>query len=220
MKTHTHTKKPGPRNQSNITELPFNHTGHDLNNLAAELDGLARKALRDGVLQGPLAGQESAIRNDAVVLALQWFLQQTVSTKVPEGGPPDTPWHAPRAIAHALRFAKMRNARFILQGTRLLEPLAEFHGESTPHPSDLSPHDWPEPIARNVLCQGIRLAARSGRISHANASIARLVYLDGIPASHVAKRRGVHRSAIYQHLWRVEKVLPEILEYIEAPSMA
>jgi hypothetical protein len=220
MKIHTHTKKPGPRNHSNITELAFNHTGHDLNNLAAELDGLARKALRDGVLQGILAGQESAIRNDAVVLALQWFLQQTVSTKVPEGGSPDTPWHAPRAIAHALKFAKMRNARFILRGTRLLEPLAEFLGESTPHPYDLSPHDWPEPIARNVLCQGIQLAARSGRISHANASIARLVYLDGIPASHVAKRRGVHRSAIYQHLWRVEKVLPEILEYIEAPSMA
>jgi len=220
MKKHTHTKKPGTRNHSKINKFPLKHNGHDLNNLAAELDGLARKALPDGVLQGILAGQESAIRNDAVVLALQWFLRQIVSTKISEGGQPDMPWHAPRAIAHALRFAKMRNARFILQGTRLLEPLEEFHGESNPHPSDLLPHDWAEPIARKMLCQGIRLAARSGRISHANASIARLVYLDGIPVSQVAKRRGVHRSAIYQQIWRVIDALPEVLEDIEVPSMA
>jgi len=219
MKKHTHTKKPGTRNHSKITELAFKYNEHELNNLASELDGLARKALPDGVLQGILAGQESAIRNDAVVLALQWFLRQIVSTDISQGGQPDMPWHAPRAIAHALRFAKMRNARFILKGTRLLESLEELHGESTPHPSDLLPHDWAEPIARKMLCQGIRLAARSGRISHVNASIARLVYLDGIPVSQVAKRRGVHRSAIYQQIWKVRDALSVVLEIIEVPSM-
>jgi hypothetical protein len=45
------------------------------------------------------------------------------------------------------------------------------------------------------------------RTGSPNASIASLVYLDGIPVSLVAKRRGVHRSAIYQHLWRVRDAL-------------
>jgi hypothetical protein len=219
MKKNTLRKKTGSRNPSKITELPCKHNKQNLDDLAAELDCLARKSLRDGLLQGVLSGQEHEIRNDAVLLALQWYVR---------GGNPAVPtnieklvptWHAPRALAHALKIVKMRLARSLTKGALNTVPIDEANGGSTPHPSDLTPREWPEAITREVICRGIHLAAKCGRISHANACIARLVFLDDMPISQVAMHRGVHRSAVSQQIWRVMRVLPEVLETVEVPSM-
>lgn len=219
MKTHTLRKKTGSRNPFQITEFPCNHNGQNLDDLADELDALARKSLRDGVLKGPLSGQESEIRNEAVILALQWFVRNTdpaMPTNIEKLVPI---WYAPRALAHALKIVKMRLARSLTKGTLETVLINETNGGSTPHPSDLTPKEWPAAIAQEVLCRGINLAAKCGRISHANACVARLVFLDDMPISQVAIRRGVHRSAVSQQIWKVKRVLPEILETIEVPSM-
>lgn len=220
MKTHTPKKKKhDSRNPSKITELPCKHNEQNLDDLATELECLARKSLRDGVLNGPLAGQEDEIRNDAVLLALKWFINSShpaVPTNIEKHVPT---WHAPRALAHALKIVKMRLARSLTKGTLETVPINETNGGSTPHPSDLTPKEWPAAIAQEVLCRGISRAAKSGLISQANACIARLVYLDDIPISQVAIRRGVHRSAISQQIWKVKRVLPNILETVEVPSI-
>lgn len=219
MKKHTLRKKTGSRNPSKITEFPCKHNEQNLDDLAAELDCLARKSLRDGVLKGVLSGQEYEIRNDAVLLALQWFVR-TSNPAMPNNIEKLVPiWHAPRALAHALKIVKMRLARSLTKGTLETVLINETNGGSTPHPSDLTPKEWPAAIAREVLCRGIRLAAKSGLISQANACIARMVYLDDMPISQIAIRRGVHRSAVSQQIWKVKRVLPEILETIEFPSM-
>ena len=219
MKTHTLRKKTGYRNPFKITEFPCKHNGQNLDDLADELDGLARKSLRDGVLKGPLSGQESEIRNEAVILALQWFVRDADPAMPTNIEKPVPIWYAPRALAHALKIVKMRLVRSLTKGTLETVPINETNGGSTPHPSDLTPKEWPAAIAQEVLCRGICLAAKSGLISHANACIARLVYLDDMPISQVAIRRGVHRSAVSQQIWKVKRVLPEILETIEVPSM-
>ena len=219
MKTHTLRKKTGSHNPTKITEFPCKHNGQNLDDLADELDGLARKSLRDGVLKGPLSGQESEIRNEAVILALQWFVRDADPAMPTNIEKPVPIWYAPRALAHALKIVKMRLARSLTKGTLETVPINETNGGSTPHPSDLTPKEWPAAIAQEVLCRGICLAAKSGLISHANACIARLVYLDDIPISQVAIRRGVHRSAVSQQIWKVKRVLPAILETIEVPSM-
>lgn len=219
MKTHILRKKTGSRKLSKITEFPCKHNEQNLDALAAELDCLARKSLRDGVLKGVLSGQEYEIRNDAVLLALQWFVR-TSDPAMPNNIEKLVPiWHAPRALAHALKIVKMRLARSLTKGTLETVLINETNGGSTPHPSDLTPKEWPAAIAREVLCRGIRLAAKSGLISQANACIARMVYLDDMPISQIAIRRGVHRSAVSQQIWKVKRVLPEILETIEFPSM-
>jgi hypothetical protein len=216
------TKKSPPRSDKHRNAA--NHSAirseHGLDRLAIELDSLARKFLPNGVLRGTLSNQEDEIRNDAVILALRWFLRQDEQCGIPGGGEPLPAWHAPREIANALRFARLRYTDLMLKGALHTEPLDELNGGSTPHPSHLLPHEWPEPITRELLCRGIRLAAGLGRISHANASIARLVYLSGVPVSTVAACRGVHRSAVNQRLRRVNRVLREILEQIEIPPSA
>ena len=219
MKTHTLRKKTGSRNPFKITEFPCNHLGQNLDDLADELDALARKSLRDGVLKGTLSGQESEIRNEAVILALQWFVRNTDPAMPTNIEKPVPIWCAPRDLAHALKIVKMRLARSLTKGTLETVPINETNGGSTPHPSDLTPNEWPAAIAQEVLCRGISLAAKSGLISHANACIARLVFLDDMPISQVAIRRGVHRSAVSQQIWKVKRVLPEILETIEVPLM-
>ena len=155
-----------------------------------------------------------------MILALQWFVRRREQTGIRCGGERQPTWHAPRELANALKYAKLRHLELVVKGAVRTEPLNEINGGTTPHPSDLLPHQCPEPIKREMLSQGIRMAVNSGRISHANACIARLVYVEAIPVSHVARQRGVHRTAINQRLWRIIPVLREVLEHVEVPSMA
>jgi hypothetical protein len=220
MMTNTHTKTRRSDESRKTPNVPSKCSDLEFDNLATELEMLARKSLPDGVRQGIFSNQEAEIRNDAVILALQWFVRRREQTEIICGGERQPAWHAPRELANALKYAKLRHLELVVKGVMPTEPLNEINGGTTPHPSDLLPHECPEPIKREMLSQGIRIAVNSGRISHANACIARLVYLEGIPVSRVAKQRGVHRTAINQRLWRIIPVLREVLEHVEVPSMA
>ena len=183
------------------------------------MDALAHKFLRNGVLQGTLSGQEDEIRNDAVLLALEWFVKSSNPAITKASGAPRQPWHTPRALASALKVVKLRHARSLTKTMLDTEPLDEMNGGSIPHYSDIAQQDWPEVVKQEMLRRGINAAVVSGRISHANACIARLVLIKFMPVNQVAERRNVDRSAIYQHIWRVRDAMPEILEAVEVPTI-
>jgi len=201
--TKTHPQKP---NKFNDRE-----TSNDtLEQIAEELTDQARRRLPDGVLKGILTGHEEDIRQQAILLALTWYLQ---GERIDPDNPVDA-WHAPRAIAGALRIIKRDTIKELLSN-------AESHHQMLPmptticHPVMIRACDWPTPIMRDLCRQAIRIALRDGKISPLNAAVAEAVYVDGIQVCDLAKRRNVHRSSIYQQLSRVRRHLRVIIESID-----
>jgi predicted DNA-binding protein YlxM (UPF0122 family) len=68
---------------------------------------------------------------------------------------------------------------------------------------------------REVVSRAIRIALRTGRISHLNATVALAVLVDETQINEIAKRRNVHRSSIHQHLTRVRHHIPDIIKDLE-----
>ena len=209
-KHNNKSKKHKPNSINQLTEIFASPNGVDLDQLANELDILTRKILRDEILRGPLAGREGEIRQDAILLALRWFVKPKDELE----------WIAPRAIAHALRIVKMRHASSLSKKDKKLISLTGMNGGFVRHASDIQVHELPQPAIRELVDQAISAAVKSKRISQSNGCIAGLVLLDGMPVSQVAKRLGVHRSAVYQQLQRVRRALPAIIDTMEVPTCA
>jgi predicted DNA-binding protein YlxM (UPF0122 family) len=68
-----------------------------------------------------------------------------------------------------------------------------------------------------MLREAIKQAIKRNRISPANAAIASGIIFDGISVKDMALRLGVHRSAIYQHMNRVRREIPDIIDTLEVP---
>lgn len=201
--TKTHSQNPNKRHDHEQSE-------ESLEKIAEELTALALKRLPDGVLRGILTAQEEDIRQQAILLALTWYLQ---GDRIDPDKPVE-PWHTPRAIAGALR---------IIKRDTINELLCEVEGRErvpamptiTRHPVMVRACNWPMPVKRELCQEAIRVALRDRKISALSAAVAEAVYVHGIHVSDLAKRRKVHRSSIYQQLSRAQPHLREIIETIE-----
>lgn len=188
----------------------------ELNRVATELNLLARTFLRDGVLGGILVCLEDDIRQDAILLALKWFMKGNFSPAA-EGECPPMPWHSARAMAAALKFTKLRYSKRLHKEAERKAGVDQDCDEGCPHYFDLKPNEWPEATVRELIRQAIHSVVRSGRVSQTNGCIALLVFHDGESVIQIAKRRGVHRTAINQRLVRVRRELKSIVGTIEMP---
>lgn len=201
--TKTHTQNPNNRNDHEAS-------GDSLEKIAEELTELALKRLPDGVLRGILTAQEEDIRQQAILLALTWYLQG-------DRFDPDKPveaWNAPRAIAGALKIIKRDTIKELLRKTECQYRMPVID-TTTSHPVMVRACDWPMLVKRELCQEAIRVALRDRKISALSAAVAEAVYMHGIHASDLAKRRGVHRSSIYQQLSRAQPHLRKIIETIE-----
>lgn len=211
MKTK-HTKRSKTNTSTKPASAHPNHESRDLLNEAAEeLFRLAHERLPDHVLQGALTGHEEDIRQDAILMALRWFLRA-------EGDSDHSrkPWCSPRAIAAALRFVKLDYVSALKRQAMTLQSMPT-NPPITLHPVRLAPCDWPTPALQTMIQEAIKIALKDGRISHVNAGIALRVFVDLIPVRELAEQLKVHRSNIYQHLSRVRREIPDILSGIEVP---
>jgi hypothetical protein len=218
-----HNSQSNNRKSSNLpksSKIASKCNGVDLDQLGIELDTLARRSLRDGVLPGILKWHEKEVRQDAIILALEWFFRPTNEPESSGKNSAGSAWHAPRAMAKALKIAKLRYCDSLSKNAKLTETINESNGGSTHHPSDFLPSEWPESVTQEFVSQGIQVALKMGRISPANACVARLILLDRLPVPQIAKRLGVHRSAINQQRRRILKSLPAVFDTIEVPPMA
>ena len=206
-----HTKT-NPQNLNNRNDREA--SDDTLEQIAEELTDRARQRLPDGVLQGILRGSEEDIRQEAILLALRWYLRDDCENR----DKPVEAWHAARAIAGALRIIKRDAIKDLLDEAdkrHRIDPMPT----RICHPVMVRACDWPTPVMRDFCHQAIRIAVRDRRISPLNAAVAEAVYVDGIQVLDLAARRKVHRSSIYQHLSRAQRHLRDVIESMEVPLM-
>jgi hypothetical protein len=181
--------------------------GVDFESLASQLDQLAKGKLPDGCLDGVLRGQEPEIRQDAVLLALQWFGRCASKDE----------WVPAASVAHALRFIKLRYAR------RLSRRPEHVHldEEIVPVSLVLANPDTPmsgRPHATHMAVQAIHRATQRGSISTSNAAIVLMVLQDGHAVSTIARKLKVTSGAIHYHINQVRAALPAIVADMEEPG--
>lgn len=184
-----------------------------LDRVAEELLQLAKKRLPNNVLQGDLTGLEEDIRQDAVILCLSWYLRQ--NREFPQVL--NYLWLPPRAIAAALKIQKRDYLKSISRRLETLQQMSNKPEVILDHPTRLRTCDWSSFTMQTVLRKAIRIALKDERISLANAAIGLELLVNGVTAKQLAKRRHVSSSAIYQHLSRVRREIPDIINGIEVP---
>ena len=177
---------------------------HDLERVAKNLVDLSRTELPDRVLKGVLRGCEDDIRQEAILLALRWYFRQRA----------DNPTHvkccynAVKEIRGALRFCKLH----AIKRQTKEQTARRAHASQSRHNNPESIHEqWSPAEIREALALSIQQALKFGVISHANASVAIQVYLDGVTVQELANQLGRSKSSIHQHLTRVRKAIPEII---------
>lgn len=213
MKKHPINRSIPQPTKNNPTANQQPKSPDHLDCVAEELVQLARNRLRNHVLRGDLIGMEEDIRQDAVLLSLTWYLKQ-------EGASPHVSkysWHAPREIAAALKIQKRDYLKSIKRKKEMLQNVSYGQDSTEDHPSRIGACEWSSSTMRMVLRKAILTLLKSGRISVANAAVGLGLLIDGITVKEMAKRRGVSRSAIYQHLSRVRREVPDIIDGIDVP---
>lgn len=205
--TNTHNRQSDKIN-------PFtNGPSADLDKMAEELASYAAQKLRPGVLQGQLFGAEEDIRQEAVLLSLCWYAQHKQN---PDTDFENEPWNASRSLAIALRFIKRRFLRKNQKSPQTIHINNASEG-MLDHPSNLQQYEWPADRMRTAVGIALSMALKSGSISHANHVVARLVLIQNLSVSAVGLRLGLTRSAVYQHLSRVNRSIRPLIDQIEAP---
>lgn len=190
----------------------------EVNRVAVELDLLARSFFREGVRGGILAHHEDEIRQDAILLALNWFTKGNKPASANDESPV-RPWNTTHAIAAALKFTKLRYYKRLSKEAERRGGFDEARVGSCNHYFDLKPREWPEATVRELIRQAIHSAVKSSRVSQANGCIALHVFHHEEPVNQVAKRRRVHRTAIYQRLSPVRRELTDVVGTIEMPVL-
>ena len=186
---------------------------NELDQIANQLDELARRKLRDGCLGGLLRGYEPDIRQESILLALDWYVRGHLQESRSKGK--GTEWHAPKNLGMAMKYTRLRFIENLGKQPTGNRPASEAELGVIKHPTDELEHEWPEHRAREVVREGIVKALTSRQISHSNAVVAQMVICQGDAAAVIAKHLGVHRSAIYQHIGKVRKAIAPLLKTIE-----
>lgn len=208
----TYPKERSKPQASNHNHKKARQVGfEDPDRITEELERLARQHLPDRVLQGVMTGHEADIRQDAILLALGWYLRNESSPPIQAGHT----WHAARAIAGALKIIKRDYIKSLKGVEEALHAMLPHVPATTCHPVMIRCRDWPTSTMRTLTKKAIRIAHRTGRITSLNAAIAIEVFINGIQVIEIAKRFNVHRSNIYQHLSRVRRHIPEIINELE-----
>lgn len=188
-----------------------NESSDNLERIAEELVLHADKKLRPGGVPPQLYGAEDDIKQEAVLLALRWYLKYQRNTSRNS-----EPWNAPRSLAIALRFVKRRALRKIMKSPKTVH----IHNASetvVDHPINLQLYQYPVDRMRTTVEIALSVTLKSGAISHANHVVARLVLIQNLSVSSAGLQLGLTRSAIYQHLKRINRAIRPIIDEIEVP---
>lgn len=204
MKAHQH--KQSKSTPFNTYPTDGRSYDRDLESVAENLVELARARLPDNVIHGALKGCEGDIRQEAVLLAMKWHIRR----KVGDSGHSLSCWNAAQAICAALRYCKL-NA--IKRHAKEQQARRSFGAIQSQHEDyETGTEEWPPSEIRQILEKSIQQALQSGLISQANASIALLVYIEGVAVKDLAKGMNRTKGAIHQQLNRVKKAIPGIVQ--------
>lgn len=223
MKTR-HTSKhtsTGTQNTNDFSNLGECHDSGDLNQRAEQIDLICRRRLRDRVFSGVLGGRSDEIRQDALIMLLQGFLDGSpqfmeASAKNDRAA---TTYHQERVVALALRYSERRMIRKLAGETMGRVQLNEQNGGIRLQIWEKQLWELPTATRVEMAMIALQLAVSMNRLSSANARITAMVIEGGMSVEEVAKKRKVKRGSIYRHLNRVLKVLPGLMDKVEVPTL-
>lgn len=210
MKIHHPKKSKSTTSKLNRHAVGKHIQDHDLERIAEELLALARLQLPDRVMRGILQGCEDDVRQEAVLLALKWYIKHQAKNQDSE----ITGWNAAQAICMALKYRKLDMIKMIAKEQQARRSLASMQGysQAVEWPTD----KWSPTEIRQILEKSIQQALKSGLISHANASIAILFYVEGVSVKDLATNLNRTKGAIHQQLNRVKMAIPGIIQSMRA----
>jgi hypothetical protein len=201
---------------------PTNHQANDLEIIAKRMDEISRRRLPDGVIRhGILKGMESEIRQQALILSVGGFLQENADyiDARQERNEALIQRSMEKCLAIALALVKRRLASRLTYELARTRELTEENGGTRQHPSDTRPCDWSPDMKAVMVMRSVARAVHQGKISISNASIVSMICVRGLAAEEVAVAVGITRSAVYQNVWRVKRILPEVMDQVEVPLL-
>lgn len=202
------------------TSKTVEHHLGELDRIAEDIDILAHGSLKDGVLCGILSGHENEIRQDAILMVLDWLMRgdrDGAETHVAGKKIAKIPWNLSRLVAKALRYCKLRARRHLTTEAIRNESLNELNGGFSIHHTDLEQWELSTAIRQEMALRALKIAVRTGRLSASNACIARQILSGRMSVEDVATRLKVSSNAIYQRLNRIRRILPDVIAEIEVP---
>ena len=211
-----------------------------LNNLAEALEWEIRSRLPDGAFRGALAGSGRAIRQDANLLLLTGIPETKPDAGVASGkkkrrcegmlaGNADLVRatinehigemqnQLERSIRAALQIARRRAARAIWKQLSRHEEVAEEKVGSYKHPSDNSCWELPYEIQKTIALAALKIAVSEKILSEKNAAPAAVMIEKNLSEAQAARKLGISPQAVNEHLQKVKKHLPKIINSQEFP---
>jgi hypothetical protein len=213
-----------------------------LNKLAEAMEWEIRIRLPDSAFQGMLAGAGRAIRQDANLLLLTGIpetepdagvapgkkkrrregmlagnadlLRATIKGKFAEVGN-----QLERSIRAALSIARRRAARAIWKHLSRYEEVAEEKVGSYKHPSDNSFGELPYEIQKQIALAALKIAVSEKTLSEKNAAPAAVMIKKNLSEAQAARKLGISPQAVNEHLQKVKKHLPKIIDSQEFPFL-
>lgn len=194
----------------------------DLEQVAIKLDAIARRRFPDGVIQqGVLHGHEAEIRQESLILAVGGFLQRNIGYQLAVAAKDQDAICSAmeRCMAIALSIVKRRMASILNRELGKAKPITEENGGTCEHPAQHQPDAWPPDIKAVVIMRSVMSAVNQGKLSVSNATIVYMICERGMAVEQVAQAAGITRSAVYQQINRVRRVIPEIIDQSESPMI-
>jgi len=178
--------------------------------------------LPEGCLRDILQGQESEIRQRAVLLLLERFLRGNhLLTKATENNDlTQVANQIQRSINAALRLSKSKVQSSILRDRRrFIEFDERVHSSQDLHPSCREKvSELPLETQRSLLLLLLEEGVRERSISEANSTMVHQMMEQGMSQSEMAEEMGISRQAVNQRIRCVADVVQEELEKREFPS--
>lgn len=209
------TKKKTKKTRS--TKLT-NHQAQQLETIAKTMDAICRKRLPDGVIEcGILKGSESEIRQEALIMSVGGFLEKNAGyiDAIQMNDEVIVRASMEKCMAIALSIAKRRMASRLTRDLARTTQLTEENGGTYQHPTQKKPSDLPIDVKAVVIMNSVFKAVHQGRLSVPNALIMHMICERGMGVHDVAIVAGITKSAVYQQIWRIKRVLPEVMEEVE-----
>jgi hypothetical protein len=199
---------------------PTNHQTNDLEIIAKRMDEISKRRLPDGVIRhGVLKGMEPEIRQQALIMSVGGFLQENADYLDARQKRDEAPIQRSmeKCMAITLALVKRRLASRLTCELARTRELTEENGGTVPHPSEIRPCDLPSDVKAVMIMRSVARAVHQGKLSISNASIVSMICVRGLAAEEVAVAVGITRSAVFQQVWRVKRILPEVMNQVEVP---
>jgi len=185
---------------------------------AKKMDKIMQRRLPDGVIiAGILKGFEPEIRQDALIMSLGGFLQGNIDyqNSYRKGDQQALLNSMEKCAAITLRICKMRMKSLLANSKVKKVKFDDATLGKCCHPFQMPSAEWPPDLKAGVIMRAVGKSVKERKLSIANAAVASMIIVQGLSVKKIADLRKISRSAVYQQIQRIRRVLPKFIEEID-----